>query len=200
MNQGNPVIDMDSVKNSKLLGHQLIDNIGDFLDSIKNRLCHNSGESPVALKALLGEQKPALRRVALLTRFWAKHAEAAFQSFAFKRTPEVVFGYIIFFARTVRCIRLILLASIVNPKCRCQYFKPDGYADRKTNDSVACRINRRVDVSYGGILVSGGNMANITAFLTACKVKGLRSRNDLANRTWWDYTLQKFVPKQHIPG
>src|ERR1700710_2870371 len=53
-NSRNPVIDIDPEK-FKELGHQLIDQIGDFLAGIHSRAV-TTGESPAVLKALLGDR------------------------------------------------------------------------------------------------------------------------------------------------
>ncbi len=182
----NPVIDMDSEK-FKLLGHQLIDNIGDFLDSIKNRPV-TTGESPVVLKALLGDRNLP-ETGGSPDEILGEACRLLFNHSLLNGHPKF-FGYITSSPAPLGALA-DLLAAIVNPNAGANILSPMAtQIERQTIRWLAELIG--VDISYGGILVSGGNMANITAFLTACKVKGLRSRNDPATDLR-DYTL--YCPK-----
>jgi aromatic-L-amino-acid/L-tryptophan decarboxylase len=171
-NSRNSVIDMDSEK-FRQLGHRLIDDIGDFLAGIKNRPV-TPGESPDVLKALLGDRSlPGNGRSP--DEILAEACQLLFNHSLLNGHPKF-FGYITSSPAPLGALA-DLLAAIVNPNVGANVLSPMAtQIERQTIRWLAEFIG--VDISYGGILVSGGNMANFTAFLAACKAKGLRSPKD----------------------
>ena len=167
----NSVINIDSEK-FKELGHQLIDQIGDFLAGINSRAV-TTGESPAVLKARLGDRSLPERGESP-DKILAEASELLFNHSLLNGHPKF-FGYITSSPAPLGALA-DLLAAIVNPNVGANILSPMAtQIERQTIRWLAQLIG--VDISYGGILVSGGNMANFTAFLAACKVKGMRSQN-----------------------
>ena len=68
-----------------------------------------------------------------------------------------------------------LLAASINPNVGAQILSPIATEiEKQTIEWLAEFIG--VDSTYGGLLVSGGNMANLTAFFTAITAKTSKSR------------------------
>lgn len=173
----NSVIDMDTEK-FKQLGHQLVDQIGDFLAGIKNRPV-TSGESPDVLKALLGD-RGLPENGESPEKILDRASELLFNHSLLNGHPKFL-GYITSSPAPLGALA-DLLAAIVNPNVGANILSPMAtQIERQTIRWLAEFIG--VDISYGGILVSGGNMANFTAFITACKVKGLRSPKNSVSPT-----------------
>jgi glutamate/tyrosine decarboxylase-like PLP-dependent enzyme len=168
----NPVIDMDPEK-FRQLGHQLIDQIVDFLAGIRSRPV-TPGESPDALKAILGERSlPETGESP--DKILAEACRLMFNHSLLNGHPKF-FGYITSSPAPLGALA-DLLAAIVNPNAGANILSPMAtQIERQTIRWLAEFIG--VDISYGGILVSGGNMANFTAFLAACQVKGMRLPKD----------------------
>ena len=168
----NSVIDMDP-ETFRQLGHRLIDQIGDFLAGINSRAV-TTGESPAVLKALLGDR--ALPESGESPdKILAEASELLFNHSLLNGHPKF-FGYITSSPAPLGALA-DLLAAIVNPNVGANILSPMAtQIERQTIRWLAELIG--VDISYGGILVSGGNMANFTAFLAASKVKGVRSVKD----------------------
>jgi aromatic-L-amino-acid/L-tryptophan decarboxylase len=165
----NSVIDIDSEK-FRQLGHQLIDQIGDFLAGIHSRAV-TPGESPDVLKALLGDRSLPENGESP-DKILAEACQLLFNHSLLNGHPKF-FGYITSSPAPLGALA-DLLAAIVNPNVGANILSPMAtQIERQTIRWLAEFIG--VDISYGGILVSGGNMANFTAFLAACKVKGIRS-------------------------
>jgi aromatic-L-amino-acid decarboxylase len=166
----NSVINIDSEK-FKELGHQLIDQIGDFLAGINSRAV-TTGESPAVLKARLGDRSLPESGESP-DKILAEASELLFNHSLLNGHPKF-FGYITSSPAPLGALA-DLLAAIVNPNVGANILSPMAtQIERQTIRWLAELIG--VDISYGGILVSGGNMANFTAYLTACKVKGMRSQ------------------------
>jgi aromatic-L-amino-acid/L-tryptophan decarboxylase len=171
-NSRNPVIDIEPEK-FRQLGHQLIDQIGDFLAGMNSRAV-TPGESPAVLKALLGDR--ALPETGKSPdKILAEASELLFNHSLLNGHPKF-FGYITSSPAPLGALA-DLLAAIVNPNVGANILSPMAtQIERQTIRWLAELIG--VDISYGGILVSGGNMANFTAFLAASKVKGMRPPKD----------------------
>lgn len=182
----NSVIDMDPEK-FRELGHHLIDQIGDFLAGIKNRAV-TTGESPAVLKAILGERSLPENGESP-EKILAEANELLFNHSLLNGHPKF-FGYITSSPAPLGALA-DLLAAIVNPNVGANILSPMAtQIERQTIRWLAELLG--VDISYGGILVSGGNMANFTAFLAACKVKGKHSPKDPVKRDQ-DFTV--YCPK-----
>ncbi|MDP9040584.1 MAG: aminotransferase class V-fold PLP-dependent enzyme [Bacteroidota bacterium] len=168
----NSVIDINPEK-FRELGHQLIDQIGDFLAGLNSRAV-TTGESPAVLKALLGDRGlPETGESP--DKILAGAGELLFNHSLLNGHPKF-FGYITSSPAPLGALA-DLLAAIVNPNVGANILSPMAtQIERQTIRWLAELVG--VDISYGGILVSGGNMANFTAFLAACKVKGMHLPKD----------------------
>ena len=166
---------MENYRNSPLeiskeefrkIGYQLIDSVSDFLDSIvKTRV--TTGESPEQLKKIIGTlsipedgtspQEIITRAATLLLNHSLLNGHPRF------------LGYITASPAPIGALA-DLLATAVNPNVGANILSPIATEiEKQTVKWLAELIG--VSPSYGGLLVSGGNMANFTAFLTARSVK-----------------------------
>lgn len=148
------------------IGHQLIDNISDFIDSIDQKPVTPS-ENPSQLQNLLGHSqlpkagKPAAELI-------SKATELLFNHSLLNGHPKF-FGYITSSAAPIGALA-DLLASSVNPNVGAHILSPIATEiEKQTITWLAEFIG--LSPNYGGLLVSGGNMANFTAFLAARTAK-----------------------------
>jgi aromatic-L-amino-acid decarboxylase len=146
----------------KRIGHQLVDQISEFIDTIKERPV-TTGESPGEIQKMLGadglpdQGTPAAE---LFTR-----ASELLMNHSLLNGHPKFFGYITS-SPTPIGILSDLLASTINPNVGANVLSPMATAiEKQTIKWLAEFIG--VSPGYGGILVSGGNMANFTAFLAA---------------------------------
>jgi aromatic-L-amino-acid decarboxylase len=148
------------------LGHQLVDEIADFMDGLSKRPV-TMGESPQALRKLLGDDRlPAggTSPEALLEQT----ANLLFDHSLFNGHPRF-WGYITSSAAPIGALADLLAAS-VNPNVGAWDLSPiaseiEGQTVRWIADLIG------YPRSCGGLLVSGGNMANFVCFLAARKAK-----------------------------
>ncbi|QEC68725.1 aspartate aminotransferase family protein [Panacibacter ginsenosidivorans] len=162
-------IEMDKAEFKKI-GYQLIDSIADFIDSIPEKKV-TTGEPPKALQAILGNDTLPENGTPAETIF-AKASELLFNHSLLNGHPKF-FGYITSSAAPVGALA-DLLAAAVNPNVGANILSPMATEiEKQTVKWLAEFIG--VPSSYGGILVSGGNMANFTAFLAARTVKAPKS-------------------------
>jgi glutamate/tyrosine decarboxylase-like PLP-dependent enzyme len=148
------------------LGHELVDKIAEFLDGLPHRPV-TTGESPQAIRKLLGsddlpEQGSPAREL------FARSADLLFDHSLFNGHPRF-WGYITSSAAPIG-ILAEMLAATVNPNVGAAILAP------MASEIEAQTIRWIADlVGYprtcGGLLVSGGNMANFVGFLAACKAK-----------------------------
>jgi glutamate/tyrosine decarboxylase-like PLP-dependent enzyme len=143
-------------------GHELVDRIADFLDGLPDRPV-TSGEGPGELRALLppgplpeaGSDPDALLREA---------ADLLIDHSLFNGHPRF-FGYITASAAPIGMLG-DLLAAAVNANC-------GGWTLSPMASEIEAQTVRWIAdlIGFGeggdGLLVSGGNMANFTAFLAA---------------------------------
>jgi aromatic-L-amino-acid/L-tryptophan decarboxylase len=144
------------------LGHELVDGIADFLHTLPERRVVPP-EDPAALRALLpagglpeeGTAAGPLLREAL--ELLAEHS-------TFNAHPRF-FGYITASPAPIGVLG-DLLASAMNPNCGSWMLAPVASAiEEQTVRWIAELIG--YPVAAGGLLVSGGNVANFTCFLAA---------------------------------
>ena len=148
------------------LGYQLIDKIADFIDTIDEKAV-TTGESPLELQKVLGN--------ATLPEYGAsvevllgKAAELVMNHSLLNGHPKFL-GYITSSAAPLGALA-DLLAAAINPNVGAQILSPIATEiEKQTVRWLAEFIG--VPQDYGGILVSGGNMANFTAFLAARTAK-----------------------------
>jgi aromatic-L-amino-acid decarboxylase len=146
----------------KEIGYLLIDSISDFIDSIRDRPV-TSAESPEQLIQILGDRSlPEIGSPA--SELMAQAADLIINHSLYNGHPKF-FGYITSSAAPLGALA-DLLASAVNPNVGANILSPVATEiEKQTIKWLAEFIG--VSTSYGGILVSGGNMANFTAFLAA---------------------------------
>ncbi len=152
------------------IGHQLIDDISDFIDTISQRPI-NPNEKPGALQDLLGkpslpeEGKPVAELISSTTDLLFRHS-------LLNGHPKFL-GYITSSAAPIGALADLLAAS-VNPNVGAYILSPIATEiEKQTIQWLAEFIG--LQPGYGGILVSGGNVANITAFLAARNHKAPKS-------------------------
>ncbi len=148
------------------IGHQLIDDISDFISSIDKRPVTYS-ESPSQLRYIIGNTslpengKSAAELITKATDLLLNHS-------LFNGHPKFL-GYITSSASPIGALA-DLLAAAVNPNVGAHILSPMATEiEKQTVQWLAEFIG--VSPNYGGILVSGGNMANFTAFLAARTAK-----------------------------
>ncbi len=154
----------------KKIGYQLIDSIAGFLDGIAEKPV-TTGESPKQLQAVLGNASlpenglPAEELFTNVTNLLFNHS-------LLNGHPKF-FGYITSSPAPIGALADLLAAS-VNPNVGANILSPMATEiEKQTVQWLAELIG--VSSSYGGILVSGGNMANFTAFLAARSSKAPKS-------------------------
>ncbi len=150
----------------RVVGYKLIDAIADFYDTIHERPV-TTGETPTQIQAVLGtaslpeQGRPASELISTATDLLFNHS-------LLNGHPKF-FGYITSSPAPIGALA-DLLAAAVNPNVGANILSPMATAiEKQTVKWLAELIG--VSSSYGGILVSGGNMANLTAFLTARTAK-----------------------------
>lgn len=150
----------------KKIGYQLIDQISDFIDTIGDRPV-TTGESSGEIQSILGnvhlpeEGTPP-------EEILSKACELLFNHSLLNGHPKFM-GYITSSAAPLGALADLLAAS-VNQNVGAQILSPMATEiEKQTIRWLAEFIG--VSPEYGGILVSGGNMANFTAFLAARTAK-----------------------------
>jgi aromatic-L-amino-acid decarboxylase len=148
------------------IGYALIDKIADFIDTIENKPV-TSGESPKELQDILGHASLPENGVSA-TELLSATSDLIFNHSLFNGHPKFM-GYITSSAAPIGALA-DLLAAAINPNVGAQMLSPIATEiEKQTVQWLAEFIG--VSPEYGGILVSGGNMANFTAFLTARTAK-----------------------------
>lgn len=146
----------------KKIGYQLIDRIADFNSTLKQKSV-TTGETSSQLKHALGTM-PFPEQGTSPTELLQKTTELLFNHSLFNGHPKF-FGYITSSPAPIGALA-DLLAATVNPNVGAQILSPMATEiEKQTIQWLAEFIG--MAPTYGGILVSGGNMANFTAFLAA---------------------------------
>src|SRR5690606_24423551 len=154
----------------RLIGYQVIEDISNFIHSIDQKRVTQS-ESPSQLQNILGNLslpengKPA-------TELTTKPTHLLFNHSLLNGHPKF-FGYITSSAAPIGALADLLAAS-VNSNVGAHILSPIATEIEK---QTIRWLSEFIGVSsdYGGILVSGGNMANFTAFLAARTAKAPKS-------------------------
>lgn len=150
----------------KKTGHYLIDAIADFIDTIKQKPV-TTGESPKQLQQILGNASLPEHGTNAMELF-SKTVDLLFNHSLLNGHPKF-FGYITSSPAPAGALADLLAAS-VNPNVGANILSPMATEiEKQTVRWLAEFIG--VAPSYGGLLVSGGNMANFTAFLAARTIK-----------------------------
>src|SRR6476661_7258300 len=148
------------------MGYQLIDTLAQFIDSIAEKPV-TTGESPQQLQTLMGtaslpENGTPPEELLL------KASDLLLHHSLFNGHPKFL-GYITSSAAPLGALA-DLLAAAVNPNVGAQILSPIATEiEKQTIKWLAAFIG--VSPDYGGILVSGGNMANFTGFLAGRTAK-----------------------------
>jgi len=160
------------------IGYRLIDVISDFYDTISEKPV-TSAETPKQIQAVLGNATLP-EDGASVSELFDKATDLLLNHSLFNGHPKF-FGYITSSPTPIGALA-DLLAAAINPNVGANILSPMATAiEKQTVKWLAEFIG--VSPAYGGILVSGGNMANLTGFLvarTAKAPKGMKE-NGLAN-------------------
>ena len=148
------------------LGHHLIDQLADFIESLPERPV-TTGESPSTLRALLGNA-PLPEQGAAPDALLDRAAGLLFDHSTFNSHPRFL-GYITAPAAPIGILG-DLLASAVNQNSGAGILSPmASIIEAQTVRWIAELIGFPADC--GGLLVSGGNMANFVPFVAARHAK-----------------------------
>lgn len=149
------------------LGYYLIDSISTFMDTIGERPV-TTGETPDQVEAILG--RASLPEKGTEARLIMERAtDLLFNHSLFNGHPKF-FGYVTSSPTPIGALA-DLLSAVVNPNVGANILSPMATAIEKQTISWLAEFIG-VSPDYGGIMVSGGNMANITAFIAARTAKG----------------------------
>ncbi|HRB12933.1 MAG TPA: pyridoxal-dependent decarboxylase, partial [Vicinamibacteria bacterium] len=150
----------------RTLGHRLVDRIAGFLDTLPDRRV-TSADSPQAIRKLLGEDglpesgTPAADLLEGATDLLFDHS-------LFNGHPRF-WGYITSSAAPIGALA-DLLAAAVNPNVGAAALSPvASEIESQTVRWIADLVG--YPRTCGGLLVSGGNMANFTCFLAARRAR-----------------------------
>jgi glutamate/tyrosine decarboxylase-like PLP-dependent enzyme len=161
----NAAIEMNK-EEFKQMGYKLIDSIADFINSIDQKPV-TTGETPKQIQQLLGTS--SLPEQGTSAAVLLEKATELMMNHSLLNGHPKFMGYITSSAAPVGALA-DLLAATVNPNVGANSLSPMATAiEKQTVKWLAEFIG--VSPSYGGVLVSGGNMANFTAFLAARTAK-----------------------------
>ncbi|MEO8580745.1 MAG: aminotransferase class V-fold PLP-dependent enzyme [Gemmatimonadales bacterium] len=150
----------------RAIGHSLVDSVADFLARLPDAPTA-SPLLPDAMRKLLGKREMPEKgtNVAPILK---KFSRLFFDQSTHNGSPRF-FGYITSSAAPIGALA-DLLAAAVNPNCGAWALSP--IATEIENETIRW-LSRfmRLPGSWDGILVSGGNMANIVAFIVARRAK-----------------------------
>ena len=160
------------------IGYRLVDTISDFYDTINEKPV-TTGETPKQIQAVLGNASLPENGTSV-SELFTKTADLLLNHSLLNGHPKF-FGYITSSPTQIGALA-DLLASAVNPNVGAHILSPIATAiEKQTVKWLAEFIG--VSTTCGGILVSGGNMANLTGFLAARTAKAPKSvkEDGLAN-------------------
>jgi len=147
-------------------GHALIERIADFLDTLPLRPV-TTGESPTMIRSVLGSQ-PLPETGTPTLKLFEQATQLLFAHSLFNGHPRF-WGYITSSAAPIGALA-DMLAATVNPNVGGFALSPMATEiERQTIRWIAELIG--FPVEGGGLLVSGGNMANFAGFLAARTAK-----------------------------
>lgn len=152
--------------NFRKLGHQLVDEIAEFLDGVSQRPV-TSAESPQVIRKLLGPDSLPERGLPA-NGLLAEAADLLFDHSLFNGHPRF-WGYITAAPAPIGMLA-DFLAAAVNPNVGAAVLSPmASEMEAQTVRWIADLIG--YPRTCGGLLVSGGNMANFVGFLAARQAK-----------------------------
>ena len=148
------------------VGCQLIDMISYFIETIDEKPV-TWGQTPTEIQSILGNESLPEEGISV-AQIFSRTTELLFNHSLLNGHPKFL-GYVTASAAPIGALA-DLLASAVNPNLGANILSPMATAiEKQTIKWLAEFIG--VSTDYGGILVSGGNMANFTAFLAARTAK-----------------------------
>lgn len=155
------------------LGYALVDSIAELLDGMPERAL-TTGESPQQLQQILGDD--SLPETGKSTQeIMSRATELLINHSLYNGHPKFM-GYITSSPAPIGMLG-DFLAAAVNPNVGTQTLSPiSTEIEKQTIRWLAEFIG--ISPDYGGILVSGGNMANFTAFLAARTAKAPKSAKE----------------------
>ncbi len=149
------------------LGHRLVDQVADFLASLPKRPV-TPAESPLEIRKLLGASRPLPEAGTSPGPLLSRIADLLFEHSLFNGHPRF-WGYVTSSAAPIGALGDFLAAS-VNPNVGAWKLSPLATEiEAQTVRWIAELIGYPGDC--GGLLVSGGNMANFVGFLAARTAK-----------------------------
>jgi aromatic-L-amino-acid/L-tryptophan decarboxylase len=162
-------LDMDS-QEFRALGHQLVDRIAGFLDTLSDRPV-TRGESPSEVRQALWAERTFPQHGTDAARLLDHAADLLFEHSLFNGHPRF-WGYITSSAAPI-CALGELLAATVNPNVGAWLLSPmASEIEAQTIRWIAEMMN--YPTTCAGLFVSGGNMANFVCFLAARQAKAGR--------------------------
>ena len=170
-------IEIDKEK-FKEIGHHLIDVLADFYDSMNERSV-TTGETPNQIQAILGNDSLPENGTSV-SELVTKTADLLLNH-SLLNGHSKFFGYITSSPSQIGALA-DMLAAAVNPNVGANILSPMATAiEKQTVKWLAEFIG--LSPNYSGLLVSGGNMANVTGFLAARTAKASKSlkENGLAS-------------------
>ena len=162
----------------KKIGYQLIETLSDFIDTIDKKQV-TTGETPKQIQTVLGNASLPEQGTSV-SELFSKTSDLLLNHSLLNGHPKF-FGYITSSPAPIGALA-DLLASVVNPNVGANILSPMATAiEKQTVKWLAEFIG--ISPGCGGILVSGGNMANFTAFLAARTAKAPKNLKEdgLAN-------------------
>ena len=159
----NAPLEMDGAR-FRELGYRAVDHVADLLDSLRDRPV-NRDLTPTEVRALLPRELPVEGQAA--ETLLDETARTLFDHSLFNGHPKFL-GYITSSAAPIGALADLLAAS-VNPNLGGWQLSP--VASEIEGQTVRWIAEMMSYPCGGGLLVSGGNMANITAFIAARRNK-----------------------------
>ncbi len=160
------------------IGYRLIDTISDFYETINERPV-TTGETPKQIQTVLGNASLPDNGTSV-SELFIKTSDLLLNHSLLNGHPKF-FGYITSSPTQIGALA-DLLAATVNPNMGANILSPMATAiEKQTVKWLAEFIG--ISPNCGGLLVSGGNMANFTAFLAArtAKAPGRLKEDGLVN-------------------
>jgi glutamate/tyrosine decarboxylase-like PLP-dependent enzyme len=151
----------------RAIGHELVDRIAEFLAELAHRPVAPDA-TPHAIRARFAADEPLPAAGADAAVIMREAAELLFDNSTFNGHPRF-FGYITSSASPIGALS-DLLAAAVNPNCGAWGLSPIATEiERQSIRWIAELIGFAPDC--GGILVSGGNMANMVCLIAAIRAQ-----------------------------
>ena len=148
------------------IGYRLVDQIGDFIDTIRQKPV-TTDRSPAEISDLIG--KKSLPEDGRPAADIVTQAADLLLNYSLLNGHPKFFGYITSSAAPIGALA-DLLAAAVNPNVGANILSPVATVIEKQVIKWLCEFIG-VPASFDGVLVSGGNMANFTAFFAAIQSK-----------------------------